>query len=487
MTSNLAQSAGRGVAITIVAQIARLAIQLTSVVVLSRLLTPTDYGLVAIVLVVIAFGETFRDFGLSSASIQAKTLSRDQRSNLFWINAGIGAVLGLIVYIGAGTISALVGSPDVKAIAEALSLAFLVNGLATQFRASLLRALRFRVMAFIDVGAALVALAAAVVVAAAGGGFWALVTQQLGVGILVLAGCATAGRWIPGLPNRRGSIRGFLQFGLTLVGSQLIAYASSNIDTLIVGLRFGTTSLGFYNRAFQIVMTPVNQIRVPLTTVALPILYRLQATNERFNDYVAIGQLGLGYPLCLALGAASLLADPLTTVALGSQWQEAAPILRLLAISAVFQTLAYVGYWVYVSRGLGPALFKFSIVSAAIRITAILVGSQFGLVGVAAGYMIGSAINWPISIGWLSRVTTIPTRRLYLGAGRILLVVVWASCLSGLVAFVALPDLPATTTLIVGLVAYTAAVPLALLIPWYREDLRSMLRIVAIIRGRNVE
>lgn len=484
MTSpGLAQTAARGAVFTVSAQFARLLLQLTSVVVLSRLLSPRDYGVVAIVLVVVAFGETFRDLGLSSASVQAKVLTRLQRDNLLWINAGVGLILAVAVFFAAGAISAVTRSPDVIPVAKALSLTFLLNGLTAQYRASLLRSLRFKALAVIDVSAATVALALAIVTAAFGLGYWALVVQQLGLVSLGMIGAMVAAHWLPRLPNREGDIRPFLHFGWNLVGSQLIAYASSNIDSLLVGLRFGTVSLGFYNRAFQLVMTPVNQIRGPMSTVALPVLARIQETRERYNEWVLVGQLGLSYPICLALGAVAVLADPLVRVALGPQWDESAPILRLLAISAMFQTLAFVGYWVYVSRGLGRALFRFSMVSAAVRITCIAVGSQWGVIGVAFGFMIGPAINWPISIGWLSRVTDLPTKRLYAGAARVLTLVAMAAGVTEVIVLI-LPRLAAPAELLIGLAVYVAVVGASLLSRWYRADAATLIGLTRLVRGR---
>jgi O-antigen/teichoic acid export membrane protein len=478
----LAQRAARGAIFTVASQLVGLLVQVISVVVLSRLLSPRDYGLVAIVLVVVAFGETFRDLGLSSASVQAKILTRFQRDNLFWVNSGIGAVISLVVFFAAGLIALISKSPEVIPVAHALSLTFLINGLATQYRASLLRQLRFRALMVIDVTAAVVPLCLAVFAAALGLGYWALVIQQLGFVSIGLLGAVVAARWLPGLPNREGDIRGFLRFGWNLVGSQLIAYLSSNIDSLTVAVRFGTVSLGFSNRAFQLAIRPVNQIRAPMTAVAIPVLARIQDARERYSKYVLVGQLALSYPTCLALGGVAVLSGPIVQIALGSQWGRSAPLLQLLAICAIFETLAFVGYWVYVSRGLGKSLFRFSMVSAAIQITCILVGSQWGVVGVAFGYMLGPAITWPLSIGWLSRVTEIPTRGLYLGASRVLGLVIACAAVTEIVIHV-LPHLSALPTLLIGFVAYIATIGVALAVPFYRADAATLVRVARMVRG----
>lgn len=423
----LGRRAARGALVTVGAQGARILLQLASVVVLARLLSPHDYGLVAMVVALVGIGEILRDFGLSSAAVQAATLSTAQRTSLFWINAGIGAVLGLAVFASAPLIAAIYDQPELVPIARALAAGFLLNGLATQYRASLVRDLRFVALARTDVIAAAVALATAIVGALAGLGYWALVAQQLAQAFALLVLLALAARWIPGIPRRSTSVRGFLGFGGNVVLSQLIGYVSNNLDSLVIGVRFGAGPLGIYSRAFQLLMTPLNQVRSPLTSVALPVLSRLSADAPRFDRFVVLGQRALGYTLVAGLGIVIGAAEPLTSLLLGAQWTSASPILRLLAIAGVFQTLAFVGYWVYLARGLTADLVRYSLVSALIRITCILVGSIGGVVGVAWGYAIAPAIAWPVSLWWLSRRTAIPTRSLYAGAGRVLLTVSLAS------------------------------------------------------------
>ena len=419
----LGKRAARGAAVTLGAQGARILIQVASVVVLARLLTPQDYGLIAMVVAVIGIGEIFRDFGLSSAAIQSPTLSTGQRDNLFWINTGIGIVLAAAVFGGAGLLAIVYDHDELVGIAHVLCLTFVLTGLTTQYRAGLVRDLRFVSLARADVASPAVALVVSIAAALLGWGYWALVAGQLAQALSQLVMLAVSARWLPGLPKRGEHMRGFLRFGWNLVGSQLVGYISNNIDSVIIGRQFGAGPLGIYNRAFQLLMTPLSQIRSPLTTVALPVLSRLADDDKRFGDYVARGQLALGYSLVAGLGVAVGAAEPITRIFLGEQWTGVAPILRLLAIAGIFQTLAFVGYWVYVARGLTGDLFRYSLVSAAIKLACIVAGSAFGVIGIAAGYAIAPALSWPISLWWLSRRTAIPTRRLYLGALRVLAVV----------------------------------------------------------------
>lgn len=472
-TPTLAGAAARGVFFTLSAQAARILIQVLSVIVLSRLLTPTDYGLLAIVLVVVAFGEIFRDFGLTSASVQAEVLSRGQRDNLFWINTAIGLGLGVAMFALAGVLAAIAGEPDLEQIAQALAVLFLLNGLATQYRATLMRELRFRALAVIDVGSAALALAAGIWAAVAGWEYWALVVQQLTMGAAALIGAVAASRWLPGLPSRRHSVGGIVKFGWSLVATNVLTYFGSQTDTIVVGLRFGIAPLGLYSRAFQLVMTPLSQIRSPLTTVALPVLSRMQEEPDRFARYIVAGQLGLGYGLGIPLALAIGLSPDVIEVFLGPQWSEAAPVVSLFAAAGILHTLSYVGYWIYLARGLGPELFRFTLLTTGIKIACIIGGSFFGFVGVAAGFAVAPMISWPLSLFWLSRLTPIPVRALYAGAFRILGVVVavagvsfWSSVATG--------ALPAWQSLLAGVAAGAAVAGVALILRMYRADLTQL-------------
>ena len=167
-------------------------------------------------------------------------------------------------------------------------------------------------------------------------------------------------------------------------------------------------------------MLRLAQLRTPTTTVALPVLARIRTDRHATNRYVQRGQVALGFTLVAALAGVIGAARPVTEVFLGHQWLGVEPILRLLAAAAMFQTLAYVGYWIYLAHGLTVQLLRYTMVTAVLQVTCILVGSAFGLVGVAWGYVVATALEWPISLWWLSRITQISAAPLYRGAARIL-------------------------------------------------------------------
>lgn len=457
-----------------VAQGSKILIQLMSVVTLARLLTPQDYGLVAMVTALIGVADTFRDFGLSSAAIQAPELSRGQQHNLFWLNTGLGTALTLVAMAASPLIAAFYGRTELIPITLALAGTFLINGMATQYRADLYRRMLFRRLGLADTLGPLLGLIAAILAALGGVGFWALVIQQLVATSTTLIVMAIGARWLPHWWHRTESVRGFLSFGWRLAGSQLVTYLGNNIDTMMLGLRVGPTDLGVYNRSYQLITAPLAQIRGPLSTVAIPVLSRVQDDEPRFQRFVAQGQMVLGYSLVVGLAAVAGCTGPLVAVLLGPQWTAAVDILRLLAIAAALQLLAFVGYWVYVSKGLVGDLLHFSFVSTGIRVSFVVAGSFFGVMGVAWAMALSPLVSWPLSFWWLARSARMPVRSLVTGGFRI---IAFASVVGLVSATVeaATPDLPALLRLLLVLLA-TAATYVALsLVPVFRRDLRGVL------------
>ncbi len=485
VSDDLAHSAARGALVTMAAQAARIVLQLVSVVVLARLLSPHDYGLLAIALVVVGLGEIFRDFGLTSASVQAPTLSTGQRDNLFWVNSALGLVLAGIVFISAGPIASVSDTPELSGIVRTLSSVFVINGFATQYRAQLMRALRFKALAITDVVSAAIALIIAIIAALLGAGYWALIIQQLTTATILLLMLLFFGRWIPGRLSRHDKIGALLRFGWHLVATNLINYASGKIDTILIAANFGTVQLGVYNRSFQLVMTPLSQVRSPITNVALPVFSRAQTDRAQFNSFVVAGQLALGYVLGIPLLLICGMAEPVVAIMLGQQWGDAVTPLRCFAIAGTLTTMSFVGYWVYVSRGLSKQLLYYSLVATGLRVICVVIGSLFSMEAVALGFAVSAALEWPLSIFWLSRITVIPVRALYAGASRILVVSGSAALAAWAVSSIVMPLGGSWAATAAGSLAGAFTIAILMLIPILRRDFKTLRRFAALMVKRH--
>lgn len=464
-------------------QVGRILIQLVAVVVLSRLLAPGDFGLVAMVTAIVGLAEVFRDFGLTQASIQAKTLSEQQQSNLFWMNAAIGAVLTLLAISASWLIGELYGESRLVPLTQIISIVFVINGLSTQYRAQLSRQLRFGLLSITELIAPAVGLIVAIVMALGGASYWALAGQQVGTALAGLLFLVVSVRWLP-KPYRRGhQMGGFLKYGGFLVLAQVVTYVSKNIDSVLIGSRIGAAQLGIYNRAFQILLVPLNQINAPSTRVALPVLARLQDEPARFNRYLLLAQSALLQPVSAMFALGAALAPVVVPIFLGDGWSDAIPIFQILALSGLAQSASYATYWVFLARGQTRSQLIWSLITRPFVILAVIVGSAWGLEGVAWGYTLGNIAIWPLGLLWIGRSAGAPALGM-LATGIRAMVVYGAAALCA--AYV----LHGVTSVFVGtllaVLSFICIVGLGLLIRAFRRDLAALWKLLQMLKKRRV-
>jgi PST family polysaccharide transporter len=432
-------------------------------------LAPEDFGLVAMVTAIIGIGDIIREFGLIPATVQASSLSQAQRSNLFWLGTGLGLLVGITVFLTAPLFALIYDDERVSSIALALSLTFIFGGLQSQFQAGLAREMRFAALSMSDLAAQFVGLAGAVISAWLGLGFWALVIQLGLQSFSLLVFRVVAAKWIPGLPSRGASIRTQVVYGRSLVMTQCLVYVSSNIDSLIIGSKFGPAQLGYYNRGFQLLMMPLNQILTPLTAVALPVLSKIKDETIRFDGYIQRAQIMVAYPTVLLFATVSAAAEPLIRLVFGEQWLPSALIFQVLSLAGAFQAIGYVGYWVFLSKGLTASHFRFSLISRTILILCIVVGSIGGPIGIAVGYSLGAIASWPLALLWLRRVAFIKVGPLIWGGLRA--AVLGLLCFAtGSISHQFGPDLEDPLAILVVVATALVGIALLLVVPAFRRD-----------------
>lgn len=478
---SLSALAARGAVVTIGLQAARFVIQFAGLVLLGRLLAPADFGLVAMVTAVIGIGDIIREFGLVPATVQASSVSQAQRSNLFWLGAGLGILVAVVVCSSSQLLALIYQDDRVIDVALVLSLTFVFSGLQSQFQAGLAREMRFAAMSVSDLAAQFVGLGSAVAAAVAGWGYWALVVQLVVQSFSLLVFRASVAKWLPGRPRLKASVKPQFVYGRSLVLTQMLVYVSSNIDSFLVGSKFGPTQLGFYNRGFQILMMPLNQILTPLTTVALPVLSKIKDDSDRFNKYIQRGQIMVAYPTVLSFSILSAAADPLIRLIFGAQWLPSVPIFQILSLAGAFQSIGYISYWVFLSKGLTSSHFRFSLISRTVLIASIIVGSVWGPVGIAAGYSMGALVSWPLALLWLRRVASIEIRPLIWGGLRAALLGLLC-CMAGFgVRSFTDNNVDILSILLVVAAGIASAAVLVLVVPAYRRDFVAILATVRLV------
>jgi O-antigen/teichoic acid export membrane protein len=477
MTAGLGNVAARGGSITLMSQGIRFALQLGSLIILARLLSPQEFGVVAMVTAITNVMEIVRDFGLSSAVMQAKELNDAERTNLFWANTGIGTGCAIVVTLSAPLIVRIYGTSVVGPIVVALGWLFVVSGVNTQFRAELSRSLRFKALAVTDIAAQAGSIAVAISLAAAGAGYWAVVGQQITLVVLTCASNVILCKWRPGLPRRSVSIRRFFRFGGSVLGTNVIAYATNNLDNVAIGIYWGSGPLGLYSRAYQLLMVPLQQVSVPMTRVVLPVLSRVQDDDETYARYVSKAQLVGCYMLASGFAVTAGVSVPLVALLFGPKWSGVAPIFAALAIGGIFRGIGQISYWMYLSRGRADAQLKLYLVTRPIVIGLMIAGLPWGPVGVAIGHSVGFFLFWIISLWTAGRCVRISVRPLFTQATRTLLLI---SGPAGALAYLgSVLVQPAAASLCLGValgVGYLALV--ALISPAERANLHLMIRVL---------
>jgi PST family polysaccharide transporter len=392
----------RGGVITFGAQGFKIAIQFGTVMILSRLLPPQAFGLLAMIAALTEILDQIKDFGLSAATIQKTDITHEQVTALFWINSAIGAAVALGLFAAAPLIAHFYGQPELVDITRWMALAFVISGATTQHWALLRRQMRFNIVATIDVGAEGLGMVTAVAAALAGFGIWALVAQRLvSSGAMMLATWSTS-RWRPGWPRRCSGMKPLLVFGGSVTGSGIVNILGRNLDQVLIGWYWGPLSLGFYERAYKLLMNPLNTVTVPIYSVGMPALSRLHEDPERYRRaYVSLSEK---LAMFTVPGAALMIvmADRIVALLLGAQWHDSAPIVAWLGVAAALLPVGVTTGLLFVTQDRTPELFKVGVLGSVISIAAILIGLPFGPVGVAASFALSSTFVRVPMCFWLA-------------------------------------------------------------------------------------
>lgn len=404
MTTSIASGA-RGAGVTMTGQLIAMGIQFVGTIVLSRLLTPSDFGLVAMAAVFIAVGGLIRDFGMPTAALGARTLSNQQASNILWVSLSLSAFAGLLLLVSTPAIAHFYGEPRLTSILPVLAGVLVVNGVQAQYQVQLARAMRFTAVVVILSLARIIALGSAVLAAAGGWGYWALVIQQAVLALASLVGSGLITRWLPARPRQGSDSMKLVRAGGNLGVANVLGFLADNADSFMIGAVWGASPLGLYNRAFSLFMVPISSVFGPLTGVVIPVVNRAVSEGRSASGVLLRIQsiiCGLSIWVLVATAVTSpWLIPPL----LGAQWTETVPLLQILAIGGAFKALSQTNYWVYLVEQQTRNLLTSNLVTKPVQIIFVVGAAFISVEAVAWAYAIGRAWTWPFNLYWLSRTT----------------------------------------------------------------------------------
>jgi len=476
LKQNLGSRTVRGGSLAIASQAVKFVITIVATSIMARLLTPQDYGLIAMVAFVTAFVSTYKDLGLAAATIQKDEITLDQISTLFWINLALSAGITLFTIAIAPLVSRFYGEPRLTAITVVTACGFLISGLTVQHEALLRRQMRYVWLSMIGLFALIAGYAVGIFMALKGYHYWALVASQLAVTATTTFMTIAVCRWLPGLPKRNTGVRSMVRFGGNLTGFATINFFSRNLDNLLIGRVWGAQELGIYGRAYQLMMLPIDQINDPVTSVAVPSLSRLMGNDENYRRaYLRILEK---ITLITMPGIALMIvtADWIVSIVLGSQWSAVAPLLVILGIAGLIQPITNTTGWLFVTQGRTKEMFNVAMIGGPITMASIVAGLPWGARGVAISYVAVHLALTHMVYWYMGRKGPVRMSDMYRVIGTF-----GSATGCGILAALAYrhwfqPSNPIFGVLVCGLILGTTVIAVLSLLPSGRRALRDVIR-----------
>lgn len=454
-------------------------LQLGQLAILARLLRPEDFGLLAMIMIVIGLAQAYADMGISNAIIYRQDTTRDQLSSLYWLNILAGVIVFLAVIASVPLIVTLYREPRLAELIPWAASIFLVVPLGRQFQVLLQKNLRFRALAIVDVSAAAAGAVVAIASALAGHGVLALIWGHLARTVLssvVLAGYGWR-EWRPGLRFRRADLRGYLGFGLFQMGENTVNYVNQRLDQLVIGTILGAEALGYYHLAFNLVVQPVARINPVFTRVAFPVFARVQDDAVKLKrGFMAMRQTlaAINAPLLFGMAA---IAPAFVPLVLGEQWMPSIVLIQVLAFVALLRSLGNPDGSLLLAKGRADLGFYWNCGLLVTQVPTIYLSAQlWGALGVSLALLAMQFVYFWAAYAVIVRRLLGPCLSLHI---RTLVPAVTTACLMAL-AVAALAHVAKHPTHLLLFVQVSAGAVLYLGLNWllYRDQTVSMLNLV---------
>ena len=396
--ATLRQRTVSGIGWTTIGSIGKQGVQFVISVVLARLLTPEDFGLLGMVLVFTGLALLINDLGFGAAIIQKKEIEEQHLSSVFWLNVVIGLLLAIIMILAAPWIASFYNEPQLEPVVRVMAIIFFVGAFGIVPKNIFSRQMQFRVLTIIDIVAVLIAGLVAIVMALSGFGVWSLVGQSMGFTLISVCLLWIFSKWRPLFKMQKWAIKELWPFSSNLLGSQLLNYGVRNVDYLLIGRFLGSDNLGVYTRAYTTMLLPISQVTTILGRVMFPALSRIQTNIPKVKEvYLYANRIIALLTMPLMLGLL-VVARPFVLTLYGPKWEAVIPVLQVLCLIGLKQSLGTTVGWIYQSQDRTDLMFRWSIFAFAVTIISFFIGIRWGVIGVTIAYTVGNYLIWYPSI-----------------------------------------------------------------------------------------
>jgi len=381
-----------GVAWSGAAQLTRQLLYFIISVILARLMSPREFGLIAMATIFTSFAALFSDLGLGAAIIQKSDIEERHLSTVFWINIVAGTLITALVIAAAPLIAMFYQEPALRLLTMVIAFNFVIGAFKVVHNALLQKAMNFRKSALIEITSVFISGSTAAVAALSGWGVWSIVTQSLvltSTSVIMVWLCST---WRPTLNCDTKAFRELIGFSFNLLGFNVLNYWIRNLDHVLVGKFISSAALGIYIRAYGLMMLPVSQISNVLARVMFPAMSAIQKDiNKSKEVYLRATRIIalVTFPLMVGM---LVVAEPFVLTVYGNNWQEVIPILKIFCLNGALQSVGTTVGWIYISQGRTDLMFKWGIFAGMIRGISSIIGLRWGVIGVASAYVLSGCI-----------------------------------------------------------------------------------------------
>jgi O-antigen/teichoic acid export membrane protein len=386
----------RSGATTIMARAAQLLLQLGSAMALARILSPLEFGLLAMVSPLSIVLNNVLNVAVQSAIIHREDLTAEECSAMFWESARTNFLLTGVMVLAAPLLARLYHEPRVIGIALAWAATLYVSSLASVPEALLKRQMRFGLVMKIQLGAMLVSLVVSVAAALLGAGYWALMVQASLMELTRAAAVWIVCPWRPEPFSRRHSgqpglvaLRGYWA---NLSAARVTSWFGDQLDRVVMGVVGGAPVLGLYDNAKRWATFPMLELWLAMTDVAVATLSRARRDAAMYRNYVKNTFLPILSAAFPAIAFIFVEAHTVLQVLLGNQWLGATTFLRLLCVATILGSVGRLMQWIYLSMGDTVRQFRWSMVTTPVMGVSILIGATRGPYGVVVGYLVAMVL-----------------------------------------------------------------------------------------------
>ena len=362
--------------------------------ILARILSPEEFGLVGMITVFLAISQSLADGGFGEALIRKKDASDSDYSTVFYFNLLASIVIFSLFYLFSPAIARFYRQPELIDISRALGIIILINALCITQRIQLTRKVNFKSQMKINLTAAIISGVVAIILALRGFGVWSLVWRSIIRSVIQALLLWYTNRWMPSLVFSRESFRSLFSFGSKLLLSGLIDTIYNNVYLLIIGKFFSAPQLGYYTRADQFSRLAVRNLTSAVQRVSYPVLSQVQDDNYKLREgyrKVIVAIMFITFFILLGMAA---IAEPMILTLIGEKWLPSVEFLQLLCFAALLYPLIALNINLLNIKGRSDLLLTLEIVKKLLAVPVIVIGVFLGIRALLIGMIVLSFISF---------------------------------------------------------------------------------------------